>query len=564
MVEYTNEPHISSGTYTSASPPTSSKTESNEFPEATTHGCDIWFQIDDSGHLHRALTSLRCKIDQRIGRESSSDEPHTLGRLNSNWTADSDYQEVGFFPKGVQYGLQDNSGNWTQNDCHVFNLYDDVRQGSSGIANNARKLRVEVHERSDSLVYSDGNEYSWPAGWLTEHQYEGTAIHIQASYVFDLYETIRDAFEYLAVAFGKARVKRYARSIIGETVRFSSLELHHRHHLRTKDAVVQTLRDSARLVVTGDASGKEKAAIERGHYQIYAFSTTNLEAIGFDTDITYELPTGETRTESISKHFLKEYMHKNAHNFSDTHALAHPKLEVQHRGAFPAPAWDAMIEHLHEVLHAHIKWAGVSEDDLVPDEWYTPGELIETSTPVDYKIKLREYFASDGLKRTVIGMLFERQTMAIHDILHLVVRNSYNNRISYDELAALTGLSKSTIGGHVAELEGHQLVSRDHHGRAGMWVTITEYAKERVGGLLDKMRTCGDVLRDIASRKEQRKKNAEAKRRAQGTGQQKENSNSDSTTVEPNDPWTPDGSPRLRYIGVKSERVTSDGDHGPP
>jgi len=64
----------------------------------------------------------------------------------------------------------------------------------------------------------------------------------------------------------------------------------------------------------------------------------------------------------------------------------------------------------------------------------------------DYKIKLREYFQSDGLKRTVIGMLFERQTMAIHDILHLVIRNSRNNRISYDELAALTGLSKSTIG----------------------------------------------------------------------------------------------------------------------
>jgi len=565
MIEDAHEPHISSGTDTAESLQYSSvSTESKVFSRGTTHGCDIWLQIDDNGRLHREISSLCRNLDRSTGHASSSDNPHKLGRLNGNWTAGSDYQDIGLFPSGVEYGSQSNSGNWTQNDCHVLNLYDSICQGTSGIANNARKLRVEVHERADGLVYEDGNEYSWPAGWQTEQQYEGTAIRIQASYVFDLYETIRHAFEYLLVAFSKARVKRYARDIIHETVRFSGLELHHRHHLRTKDATVQTLRDSARLVVSGDASGKEKATVERGHYQVYAFSTTNLEAIGFDTDITYELPTGESRTASVPKHYLKEYMHKEAHSFSDSHALAHPKLEVKHRGAFPAPAWDAMVEHLHEVLHAHVDWAGISEDDLISDEWYTPGEPIETATPEDYKIKLREYFESDGLQRTVIGMLFERQTMAIHDILHLVVRNSRNNRISYDELAELTGLSKSTIGGHVAELEGHQLVSRDHQGRAGMWVTVTEYAKKKVGGLLDKMRTCGDVLRNIASRKKQRKTDAPAKRRAQEEAQQKSESESDSSTVKPSDPWTPEENPRGRYLGGQTKRRVSDDDLGPP
>jgi len=565
MAEDAHKPHKSSGTDTVESHDIDSiKDEIKVFPQATPHGCDIWLQIDDTGQLHRKLTSLRKTLDQRTGRNSSSDNPHRLGRLNGSWTADNDHQDVGFFSTGVEYGSQDNSGNWMQNEAHILNLYDDIHRGSPGIANNARKLRVEVHERSDGLLYENGNEYSWPAGWLTEQQREGTAIRIQASYVFDLYETIRHAFEYLVVALGKARTKRYTRAIIHETVRFSGLELHHRHHLRTKDAAVQTLRDSARLVVSGNASGKEKAAVERGHYQIYSFSTTNLGAIGFDTDITYDLPTGETRTDSVLKHYLKEYMHKEAHKYSDTNALAHPKLEVKHRGAFPAPAWDAMVEHLHEILHAHVEWAGIRKNDLVRDQWYAPGEPIETATPEDYKIKLREYFQSDGLKRTVIGMLFERQTMAIHDILHLVIRNSRNNRISYDELAALTGLSKSTIGGHVAELEGHQLVSRDHHGRAGMWVTVTEYAKEKVGGLLDKMRTCGDVLRDIASRKEQRERNAEAKRRAQEKAQQNSESQSDSSTEEPSDPWTLDESTHVRYLGGQIERRVSDDDFGPP
>jgi len=314
MAEDAHKPHKSSGTDTVESHDIDSiKDEIKVFPQATPHGCDIWLQIDDTGQLHRKLTSLRKTLDQRTGRNSSSDNPHRLGRLNGSWTADNDHQDVGFFSTGVEYGSQDNSGNWMQNEAHILNLYDDIHRGSPGIANNARKLRVEVHERSDGLLYENGNEYSWPAGWLTEQQREGTAIRIQASYVFDLYETIRHAFEYLVVALGKARTKRYTRAIIHETVRFSGLELHHRHHLRTKDAAVQTLRDSARLVVSGNASGKEKAAVERGHYQIYSFSTTNLGAIGFDTDITYDLPTGETRTDSVSKHYLKEYMHKEAH-----------------------------------------------------------------------------------------------------------------------------------------------------------------------------------------------------------------------------------------------------------
>jgi len=78
------------------------------------------------------------------------------------------------------------------------------------------------------------------------------------------------------------------------------------------------------------------------------------------------------------------------------------------------------------------------------------------------------------------------------------------------------------------------------------------------------MRTCGDVLRDIASRKEQRERNAEAKRRAQEKAQQNSESQSDSSTEEPSDPWTLDESTHVRYLGGQIERRVSDDDFGPP
>jgi len=261
MAEDAHKPHKSSGTDTVESHDIDSiKDEIKVFPKrhptVATSGSRLTTQVNFTANSRRSRKTL----DQRTGRNSSSDNPHRLGRLNGSWTADNDHQDVGFFSTGVEYGSQDNSGNWMQNEAHILNLYDDIHRGSR-VLQTTLGNRVEVHERSDGLLYENGNEYSWPAGWLTEQQREGTAIRIQASYV-DLYETIRHAFEYLVVALGKARTKRYTRAIIHETVRFSGLELHHRHHLRTKDAAVQTLRDSARLVVSGNASGKEKAAVE--------------------------------------------------------------------------------------------------------------------------------------------------------------------------------------------------------------------------------------------------------------------------------------------------------------
>ena len=476
------------------------------FKKPIPHGVNFWLQLDDDNVLTKLVERKLREMDQTTGRKASSDHPHVMGRFRPSWTDEKQTQQAGLFPTGVEYGKQTAYGEWRQSSAYVCNTYDDASLGSTGIANNSKKIRVEIHERTDDLVYEDGNAYSWPGGWETGQKYTGTAIKIQASYVSDISEIIAQATELIGAVVGDIdRVRYLMRKVIHETVRFSGLEVHHRHHLETQEATVETLRDSSRLVAFNNGNGKERAAVERGHYQIYAFSTDNFDSIGFDSTIEYKIGA-KTRTAEVEEHYIKEYLHRNANQFNLNNPLAHPKLEVKARGSFPAPAFEAVQKHLTQILNAHVEWAGIRKDDLVADDHYRPNERdnISTCVPTNYKLQLKDYFQSDGLQKTVIGMLFHRKTMAIHDILYSIVKKAWNNQICYDRLKELTGASKSTIGTYISELEEKKIVSRKQSG--GMFVRITEFAKEHIGGMLNKFRTEGEIQSDIEKRKAEREK----------------------------------------------------------
>jgi hypothetical protein len=483
-----------------------------QYPEGQSHGVTVYVQLDDDNALYESLTDAQRELNNDRGTNADSDSPHYLGTVDASWTSGVD--EIGFFSTRVQYG-QMRDGRFSQYYAQVLNLYDDVSDGA--IANNAAKRRLEVHKRESGLCYEDGNAFSWPEGWETGHRYEGTLLKIQASYVEQIGAAIADAFELIEAAdiLSDAQV-RAVKDPIHETVRFSGLESHHRiHETHEKDAI-DTLRDSARLVST-EGDGKENAVIEKGHHQIYSFRNDRIDFLGFDTSIDWEY-RGKEYSDGIDQHYLKVYRHTNAELFSNADPRAHPKIEVKADGAYPGPAFDAVKRHLDTVLNAHTAdFAGVPRTGLVEDTFHdgSAQDEIVTESPGQYRVNLRSYFKSTGLKKQVISLIVNNRSKAAKDILYTLIR--LGRPVPYDELKEATGLTKRTIRKWVAKMEDLSIVSRQMD--ACMFVRMSDFVREHLRGFMDKLVPVGDIKRKIQQRKEQRIAKRESSETDTGTGE---------------------------------------------
>jgi hypothetical protein len=478
--------------------------KSIQYPEGQSHGVTVYVQLNDDNALYEALTDAQRRLNNERGENGTSQNPHYLGTTDASWTDDTD--EIGFFSTRVEYGEKRDSG-ITQFYAQVLNLYDDVDDAQ--IANNPAKRRLEVHKRSSDLVYAnDGNDYSWPAGWQTGHQHEGTLLKIQASYIRQLGEAIADAFELIeATDLLSGSELRQVKDPITETLRFSGLESHHRIHKNHEKDAINTLRDSARLVAT-EGDGKENAVIEKGHHQIYAFRNDRIDFLGFDTSVEWEY-RGQEYSDTIDQHYLKVYRHTSAELFSNSDPRAHPKIEVRADGSYPAPAWDSVKRHLDTILNAHTAdFAGVPKSGLVEDMYHNGSNQAEivTQSPANYRINLQDYFKSTGLKKDIISLLVNNRTDSAKDILYTLIR--LGRPVSYDELKDETGLTKRTIRKWVKELEELKVATRDMG--VCMHVRMSDYVREHLRDFIEKMKPAGDVKRAIKRRKEQRIADREA------------------------------------------------------
>jgi len=471
-----------------------------EYPEGQAHGVTVWVQLNDDNGLYDRLTDAQRRLNNERGQNADSQNPHDLGDIDASWTDGID--TIGFFSSGAEYG-DHSDGKFTQYYKQILNLYEDI--DSATIAHNPAKRRVEIHKRESDLCYKDGNEYTWPAGWITGQQHEGTCLKIQAPYVSNPGEAIGHAFELLE-ATGLVSRQELA-SPITETVRFSGLESHHRIHKNHEKDAIDTLRDSAKLVAT-EGDGKEKAAIEKGHHQIYAFRNNRIDFLGFDTSLSWTY-RGDEYTDSIDQHYLKVYRHTNAEDFAETRPQAHPKIEIKADGAYPGPAWNAVKRQLDTILNAHTSdFAGVPESGLVEDLYHDgpDQDTITTPSPNQYRINLREYFTSHGLKKDIISLLVNNRSDSAKDILYTVIR--LGRKVTYDELKAETGLTKRTIRKWVKRLEELAIVDRIQSGK--MFIRMTDFVREHLRSWIDKIKPVGDTKREIQERKQERIKARES------------------------------------------------------
>lgn len=468
-----------------------------EYPEGQAHGVTVYVQLDDDNQLYESLTDAQRRLNNERGVNGDSNNPHDLGEIDASWTDNKD--TLGFFSTKVEYGKQ-RQADVTQFYGQVFNLYDDIEDAK--IANNAAKRRLEVHKRSHDLVYKDGNEYTWPAGWMTGHQHEGTCLKIQCSYVKHPGNAIADAFEMLEESelLNPAEL-RDVKQPIRETVRFQGLESHHRIHRNHEHDAIETLRDSSRLVGT-EGDGQIRGDFEKGHHQIYGFDTDSISILGFDSTVGWDY-RGDEYINTIEKHYFKCYRHTNADSFPDPDPRHHPKIEIKAHGAYPGPAWPAIKDHLDALLNAHTAdYAGVPRTGLIEDDRHDgPNqEMTVTPNPKDYRLNLKEYFKSDGLKKQIIAMLVNNRTDSAKDILYTVIR--FGRQVSYDELVEETGLTKRTIRKWVRKMEELGIVDRVFSGC--MFVRMSDFVREHLRGFIERMKPNGDLKRNIRRRKHER------------------------------------------------------------
>jgi DNA-binding transcriptional regulator GbsR (MarR family) len=490
-------PHTKQSKSTVRKAPEDTDSKTISYPEGETHGVTIYVQLNDNNRLYDRLTDAQRELNNERGTNADSDNPHDLGEIDSPWTEGTD--EIGFFSTRVEYGEMGNSG-FTQYYAQVLNLYEDVQE--SKIANNPAKRRVEIHKRSDELCYEDGNDYTWPEGWDTGERHEGTCLKIQASYVDHYSEAIGHAFELIEATDLLSKYElRQAKDPIAETIRFSGLESHHRIHNNHEKDAIDTLRDSARLVST-EGDGKEKATIEKGHHQIYAFRNDRIDFLGFDTSIEWEYK-GKDYTDTVDQHYMKVYRHSSADQFANTDARAHPKIEIKADGTYPAPAWDAVKHQLDTILNAHTSdFAGIRPTGLIEDKYHdgSDQDYVVTESPSDYRINLQEYFKSTGLKKEIISLIVNNRSKSAKDILYTLIR--LGRPTPYSELTEETGLTKRTIRKWVRKLEDLDVVERKMD--AEMYVCMTDFVREHLRGFIDKTIPVGDTKREIERRKRER------------------------------------------------------------
>lgn len=472
------------------------------YPEGQAHGVTVYVQLDDENRLYEALTDAQRRLNNERGENATSQNPHHVGDMDAAWTDGTD--EVGFFSSKQEYGIETSNG-FTSYYGQYLNLYDDVQDAT--IANNAAKRQIRVHKRSHDLVYPDGNEYTWPAGWLTGHQHEGSLIEIQASYVANPGEAIADAFAMIeATGLLPHHELSEVKQPITETVRFEGLESHHRIHANHEQDAIETLRDSARLV-GNEGDGRVHGEYQKGHHQIYGVDTNAIHALGHDSSIDWEYQ-GDEYHDEVDKHYLKVYRHTNAEAFTFDDPRAHPKIEAKAHGAYPGPAWPAVKHQLDEILNAHVAdFSGIPEAGLIADKYHDGSEQpnITTTSPSEYRINLKDYFKSTGLKKQIIGLIVNNRSDAAKDILYTIIR--LGRPVSYDELTDEVGLTKRTIRKWVAKMENLSIIDREQSGC--MFVTMSDFVRDHLRGFLEKMKPVGDIKRAIRRRKRNRIENRE-------------------------------------------------------
>ena len=449
-----------------------------EFPEPVTHGAGIAFHYDDLGPYDQARDLWRSDVSD------PENQPTTVAEYQPDFLDRSGDFALRFKSSGWKAGKETGTNGWRQWFKYHLTLKERVTddQGRVRWKTPEVSLDIRIEPQVTGLTYKNGNELSLPFG-------EGTHVWVQTTYV----SGPEDVRQRTARALGE--VFDYDPTTVDpDSERITKLEAHIRFNIDRKNEVVECLENSKRLIhYGGNADLKAWQERTRSGWLEARIDTNRWDHLGFER-AGYE--------ESMKVYQIGDWADR-----SPSDPLHHPKLEAVYqggRGACPRlSAWDTVLDRLQHKVAQQAHWAGLAAEDLIADPYYL-GEhapVREYPSLAGRKDDLRAYY--DDLRLPVLSEVSKESTRGPFDILSLILE--YDGA-TYDELVALTGLSRSSVRKHVARFEDLGFVERI--GNPVAVVFEAPYVEEIVREVIE-----GWEPDTVAGKRIEREKRAEERRR---------------------------------------------------
>jgi hypothetical protein len=429
-------------------------TTREQFTSPLVHGVGVSFVLDDDVAVYDGLLDKWRQENREAGEkvELVEDAAEALGLAED-------------LPEGDYVLLWTSSGwfggdwdpvaeNWTQFYKHHLMLrrrdYNDTGQ-FTGYSKPPVSLALTIEPQRRDLVYEpktqgdvtpDPDPIQLPFG-------EGTRVKAQTTYAEESHVPIVRALRGLRAALGSRVTDQNMApdAIKNDSQRLFKAEVHVRFNIDRKHGVIRCLDKSEKLVDVGGASQMKT----KGYRQEEGWVEKRIRSDRFD-----HLGFAETDYEEA----LKVYQAKDWADKPRSHYAHHPKLEAyisssSGEGAPHLSDWDQVMDRLRDLLGSHAEWAGLEEDDLVADDYFQPEErpTHEWDHPEGRREDLANYY--NRFETIIWSEALHRQTDAVYDLLQVLVEN---RGATYDQLEAEVGLARSTLQGHVSELQQLGLV----------------------------------------------------------------------------------------------------------
>ena len=402
------------------------------FPEPVTHGAGISFHYDDTGLYDQMRDLWRSEVSD------PENQPATVATYDPDFLDRSGNFALRLRSSGWKAGMDTGTNGWRQWYKYHLTLKERVTDDRGRVRWKTPEvsLDIRIEPQVTGLTYKDGNELALPFG-------EGAHVWIQTTYP-DGPEDVR----YRTSRALKEVLDYDPTAVDPDSERLTKLEAHVRFNIGRKNEVVECLENSKRLIAYG-GSAELKAWQERARagWLEARVDTNRWDHLGFER-AGYK--------ESMKVYHVGDWVDRPT---SDP--LHHPKLEAVYQGGSGThprlSAWDTVLDRLQHKVAQQARWAGLSAEDLIADPYY-----LGANAPVrDYpslagrRDDLRAYY--DDLRLPVLSEVSKESTRGPFDILSLILE--YDGA-TYDELVALTGLSRRTVRHHVRRFEELGFVAR--------------------------------------------------------------------------------------------------------
>ena len=468
-------------------------TTRKSLPTPVSHGAGVSITLDDDVAIYNAFRDLWRERDltpgDRIALVDDFDIDGLDGDLVLRWTS-----------SGWKAGMDKGHG-WKQWYKHQLQLRRVVRDPVTDEIEYQKPpiaLTITIEPQVEGLTYDDGNNLHLPFG-------EGTRLKIQTTYCERGSQIVSRAIRALQSAIGD-RVKIDAADIKRDSARIWKAEAHIRFDIGRKHAAVRTLQKTGQLIdVGGQSELEEHRRRQREGWLEALVESDRFDHLGFD-DVDYS-------------ELLKIYQTKDWADRPSTDPLHHPKLEAALNGTKGCKAphlsqLDDVLSRLRTLVCAHAEWAGITEKDFIADDYFDPSRQpsFEWEHPEGRRDDLAAYY--NRFEAVIQQEALQKQTLAVYDLLMVVAE--YHG-VTYDELEAVVGLSRSTLQYHVSRLKEVGLLTTI--GNPCIVAFDAEYLYETADEVLDELATAHFSEETLArrrlaredrarSRKERREKNS--------------------------------------------------------